>query len=245
MPAPGETAKQPAPGQPTTDRVHEIFTKNAARYDLLDALMSMGLEGGWRRATVRMARLTPASNALDLCAGTGELTLAVARTGRPGSVVGTDFTPAMLAVAERKLQAYDGSTEITFSVADAQALPFPDESFDAVTVGFGVRNLPDRAANFRETLRVLKPGGRYVILEFTTPPNRAVRAVVRWYERTIVPLLGALVAGDREGYQYLNDSIQQFPRQEELAGELRDAGFKDVEWHDRTLGVVAIHVATK
>lgn len=237
--------RAPAPGQPTAERVHGIFSNIARRYDLLNLLMSFGLDRHWRRVTVRLAELTPRSEALDLCAGTGDLTLALARRGRPASVTGTDFVPEMLGVAEQKLVRYTGEAKVTFSVADAQDLPFAAESFDVVTVAFGVRNLPDRAANFREVLRVLRPGGRYLILEFSTPPNRAFRALVRAYDRLVVPLLGALVAGDRASYQYLNDSIVAFPDQKSLAAELRAAGFSAVTWRNLTGGVVAVHVAVK
>jgi demethylmenaquinone methyltransferase / 2-methoxy-6-polyprenyl-1,4-benzoquinol methylase len=239
------TPGAPAPGQPTADRVQGIFSRVAGRYDLLNILLSFGLDRLWRRSTVRMAGLTPESAALDLCAGTGDLTLALATLGHPASVTGTDFVPEMLQVAERKLQRYDGTATVTFSVADAQDLPFGDGLFDVVTVGFGVRNLPDRAANFREVLRVLKPGGRYLILEFSTPPNAVWRALYRFYNRTVVPLIGGIVSGDRASYQYLNDSILRFPDQEHLASELRAAGFTDVSWRNLTGGIVAVHRSVK
>lgn len=235
----------PAPGQATTERVQGIFGRIAPRYDLLNVLMSFGLDRLWRRATVRMAELKPEDRALDLCAGTGDLTLALAVQGRPAAVVGSDFVPAMLEVAERKLERYHGDAEVQFCIADAQSLPFEDASFDVVTVAFGVRNLPDRAANFREVLRVLRPGGRYLILEFSTPPNRVWRALYRFYNRTVVPLLGALVAGDRKSYQYLNESILRFPDQSHLAAELRHAGFTDATWRNLTGGIVAVHRASK
>jgi demethylmenaquinone methyltransferase/2-methoxy-6-polyprenyl-1,4-benzoquinol methylase len=212
---------------------------------MLNLLMSFGLDRVWRRATVAMAEVDTCDRVLDLAAGTGDLTLAMARLGRPAEVVGTDFVPAMLEVAERKLAQYDGCTKVSFSVADAQALPFGDECFDVVMVAFGVRNFPDRAANFREVHRVLRPGGRYLILEFSTPPNRLWRALYRFYNRTVVPSLGALVAGDRASYEYLNESILRFPAQQPLATELREAGFSAVTWRDLTGGIVAVHRAVK
>lgn len=241
---PAETDAR-GPGEATTERVQGIFSTIAGRYDLLNLLMSFGLDRVWRRAAVRMAALELGERVLDLCAGTGDLTLALAATGKPSEVLGTDFAPAMLEVAKRKLAAYTGSARVAFSVADAQSLPFGDAEFDAVTVAFGVRNLPDRAANFREVLRVLKPGGRYVILEFSTPPNRAFRAIYRLYNRWVVPLLGGLVAGDRRSYQYLNDSILRFPDQPSLAAELQAAGFSAVEWRDISGGIVAVHRAVR
>lgn len=234
-----------APGQPSAERVQGIFSRIAGRYDLLNILMSFGIDRLWRRRTVRMAELAPNSEVLDLAAGTGDLTLALAKLGRPRSVTGTDFVPEMLQVAERKLADYHGPTSVTFSVADAQDLPFADESFDVVTVAFGVRNLPDRAANFREVRRVLRPGGRYLVLEFSTPPNSAWRALYRFYNRTVVPFLGALVAGDRASYEYLNESILRFPDQEHLAAEMREAGFAEVSWRNLSGGIVAVHRAVK
>ncbi len=237
--------REAAPGEATAERVRGIFSNIARRYDLLNILMSFGLDRLWRRATVRMAAPKPGERVLDLCAGTGDLALALARDGKAAEVVGTDFVPEMLAVAERKLERYHGETKVEFRAADAQALPFPDESFDAVTVGFGVRNLPDRPANFREVLRVLRPGGRYLILEFSTPPNRVWRSLYRAYNHTAVPFLGGLIAGDRTSYEYLNRSILRFPDQQRLAAELLEAGFSDVTWRNLTGGIVAVHRAVR
>jgi len=194
--------------------------------------------------TVRVASPTSGTAALDLCSGTGDLALALARAGA-GRVVGTDFVPEMLEVARRKAAAAGSPDGVEFDFADAQDLPFGDGSFDVVTVGFGVRNLPDRAANFREVMRVLRPGGRYLILEFTRPPNKVFRALYHAYLRVVVPALGALVAGDRDSYQYLGDSIRRFPDQAALGGELRAAGFSHIVWRDLAFGIVALHVATK
>jgi demethylmenaquinone methyltransferase / 2-methoxy-6-polyprenyl-1,4-benzoquinol methylase len=171
--------------------------------------------------------------------------LAIVRRGRPAEVVSTDFVIEMLEIAKRKAARYDGPTKITFQLEDAQALTLPDGSFDVVTVGFGIRNLPDRAANFREVLRVLKPGGRYLILEFTTPPFAPFRWVYHWYIRTFIPFVGGLISGERAAYQYLNDSIRLFPPQAALADELRAAGFAEVTWRNMTFGVVAVHLAVK
>lgn len=244
-----DTGQQPAhtpePGEATSDRVAGIFGRIADSYDSFNLISSMGIDRAWRSAAVRAAKLTTGMRVLDLCAGTGDLSFALARTGLPREVVGTDFVPEMLAVAERKIDGFRGS-DISFSVADAQDLPFPDSSFDVVTVAFGVRNLPDRAANFSEVHRVLKPGGRYVILEFSRPGFAPWRGAYHFYLRTVIPTLGgALSGGDRESFQYLNDSILRFPNQPALAAELRSAGFSAIDWSDRTGGIVAIHTAVK
>ncbi len=242
---PSDPARPVRSGTPTADRVRGIFSDIAPSYDRFNTLSSLGIDRSWRRATVRAARLTRASRVLDLCAGTGDLTMALATQGRPGEVVGTDFVPEMLEVAREKAAAYSGPTAIAFSVADAQDLPFDDASFDVVTVAFGVRNLPDREKNFAEVLRVLKPGGRYVILEFSRPTIAPWRWMYHLYLRVVIPAIGGILTGDRSSFVYLNDSIRSFPSQSALAAELRAAGFTAISWEDRTGGIVAVHTAVK
>jgi demethylmenaquinone methyltransferase/2-methoxy-6-polyprenyl-1,4-benzoquinol methylase len=232
-------------GRPTTERVRGIFSSIAEDYDAFNRLASLGIDKGWRREMVKAARLTSESRVVDLCSGTGDVALAIADQAAPAEIVATDFTPEMLAVAEKKAVAYTGPTTLEFEWADAQDLPFDDELFDVATVAFGVRNLPDRVANFREVLRVLKPGGRYVILEFSRPTFAPWRAVYHVYLRGIVPTIGGLLTGDRSGFVYLNDSIRAFPVQEALAAELRAVGFDPVTWKNLTGGIVAIHTAEK
>lgn len=235
-----------ASGEPTTERVRGIFGRIAESYDAFNMLSSMGFDRGWRRAAVRATQITPGSDVLDICSGTGDLALAIAARGIAKRVDATDFSPEMLAVASRKVAKIASQTEVSFSVADAQALPFADASFDVVTVAFGVRNLPDRAANFREVLRVLRPGGRYVILEFSTPGWAPWRAVYHLYLGYVIPLLGSLLTrGDRASFEYLNASIRSFPDQGSLARELELAGFASAEWRNLTGGIVAIHSAVK
>lgn len=238
-------AQEPTPGQPTTERVRSIFSGIADKYDLFNILASMGIDRLWRKRVVAECRVDSTSYVLDLCAGTGDVAFAIARTRRPALVTVTDFTPEMLAVAERKAAADPRVDNVEFQLADAQDLPFPDESYDCATVAFGVRNLPDRAANFAEVLRVLRPGGRYIILEFSRPPFAPWRAIYHVYLHYMIPTLGGLLTGDRPGFAYLRDSIRAFPAQAELASELTTAGFSDVKWIDLTGGIVAIHVAVK
>lgn len=237
--------QQPAPGEATTDRVRTIFSSIAGRYDVFNALASMGIDRLWRRALVKTSALTNDSRVLDLCAGTGDVSLAIANQAAPAEVVVTDFTPEMLEIAERKAGEYTGRSLLTFKLADAQELPFADESFDVVTVAFGVRNLPERERNFAEVLRVLKPGGRYVILEFSRPPFAPWRGAYHVYLRHAIPAIGGLLTGERDGFVYLNDSIRRFPSQPELAAELREAGFSAISWRNLTGGIVALHTAVK
>lgn len=241
-----EDGKTPAPGEATTDRVRGIFGRIAASYDTFNLVSSFGFDRSWRRAAVSAARLQPGARVLDLCAGTGDLAFALAATGIAEEIVATDFSPEMLAVAERKAKLASGPTRVTFSVADAQSLPFPDESFHVVTVAFGVRNLPDRATNFAEVYRVLYPGGRYVILEFSRPSCAAWRVLYYAYLRLVIPLLGSMLSGgDYASFRYLNDSIRRFPDQVALAAELQSAGFSEIEWTNHTGGIVAIHTAIR
>lgn len=234
----------PEPGEATAERVRGIFSGIADSYDLFNLLSSFGIDRLWRRRAVRLAELESSDRVLDLCAGTGDLSFALARTGKPAEVVGSDFVPEMLAVAERKLESYSGDVKVRFQQVDAQDLPFEDGTFDVVTVAFGVRNLPDRAVNFSEVQRVLRPGGRYVILEFSRPPFFVFRWFYHGYLRFVIPTLGSLLSnGDRASFQYLNDSILRFPDQPRLAAELREAGFSAIDWTNLTFGIVAVHVA--
>lgn len=233
-----------APGIPTTEKVRGVFGRIARRYDAMNSIMSFGMHHLWRRRTVREAALAPGCQVLDIAAGTGDLALALARTGVPARVLATDFVTEMLDIARHKAGGWSGPTALEFQVQDGQALTLPDDSFDVVTVSFGIRNMPDRAAGFREARRVLKPGGRYLILEFTAPSNRLIRPLFALYAGRIVPWLGAVVARDRESYQYLNDSIMAFPAPSDLADELRRAGFAEVRWVPMLFGAVNLHVAS-
>jgi demethylmenaquinone methyltransferase/2-methoxy-6-polyprenyl-1,4-benzoquinol methylase len=226
-------------------RVKAIFRHIAPRYDLVNALSSMGLDRHWRRAAVRLAELPTGSRALDLATGTGDLTLAVAKLGEPALLISTDFVPEMVALARRKLEHYQGPTRICFNLADAERLPFKSGSFDAVTIAFGLRNLADREANLREVHRVLKEGGRYVILELARPPSAPFRAAYHAYLSTVVSLWGGLLARDRDTYRYLRDSVRSFLDPHALAQELRAVGFSHAQWQTLTAGIVSVHVAVK
>jgi len=227
------------------EEVRGIFTSIAGGYDRFNDVASLGIDRLWRREAVRRAALFDGARVLDLAAGTGDLSLLLARQEKAALVVSSDFTQAMLARAQVKARAHAGPTTVSFALADAQRLPFGDQAFDVATVAFGVRNLSDRAAGFAEALRVLKPGGRLVILELTRPQRAIIRGAYGFYRRQVLPLLGRLIAGEREAYDYLDRSIEAFPLPTELARELEAAGFAKVEHVTLTLGTVAIHVAQK
>ena len=220
------------------ERVREMFDRISPSYDRMNMLMSMGRDGRWRRLAVRASGIGPGGQALDVCCGTGDLAIELRRVAGPsGRVVGLDFSPQMLAVAGRKCPA------VEWVQGDALALPFADGVFDAATVGFGVRNLADLDRGFAELARVVRPGGRVVCLEMSTPP-----VVIRpfsqvWTDRG-VPVLGRLVARDPDAYRYLPESVHRFPPAAEVAGVMRRAGLAGVGYRRLMLGVVALHVGT-
>lgn len=207
----------------------------------------MGLDRAWRRAAVRATGLGAQEHAevLDVCAGTGELTYALAAAMRSGRLAGLDISPEMLEVAGYKGRRMPSDVQPAFTAGDALALPFEDERFDVVTVGFGVRNLPDRARAFAEAARVLRAGGRLVVLEFSRPPGWFLRVLYHIYLGTVVPAMGGLLTGDLASYRYLRRTILAFPGPRELAGEMAAAGFEPVTWRYLSGGIVALHVGAR
>ena len=230
----------------SAERAHDIFTHIARRYDLFNALSSMGVYRSWLHTVCDEASATAQTAMLDLAAGTGDVTFEICRRTPPASVVSTDFCDEMLDVArERYANGASRGVPCTFECVDAQEIPYADDSFDLVTCAYGIRNMPKRLQALEEAYRVLKPGGRYVILEFSTPPSKPWRKLYQSYLKHVIPAIGGLLTGDRAGFVYLNDSIRAFPDQETFATALRSVGFSRVSYRNRTGGVVAIHTATK
>lgn len=221
-------------------QVRGMFERIAGVYDLMNTAMTAGLHHRWRRLAADRAELSSGDSALDVCCGTGDLALELRRrTGTEGRVVGCDFSERMLELARAKA-ADAGVPDVEFEWADALELPYEDGSFDAVTVGFGVRNLADIERGLGEMARVLRPGGRLVILEITQPrrvPLSWFHAL--WFER-IVPRLGAL-AGDSAAYSYLPESVKRFPAPDDLAAIMDRAGFERIRWTLLAGGIIAIH----
>jgi demethylmenaquinone methyltransferase/2-methoxy-6-polyprenyl-1,4-benzoquinol methylase len=222
-----------------------MFGSIARRYDLLNHLLSLNLDRSWRRRTALEIAAESPHRILDLCGGTGDLSLALARACPGSLVVCCDFSHPMLAVAERKFARTREGRDCAVLEADGLRLPFAPGSFDAVTVAFGIRNFVDMDAGLRECLRVLRRGGRLAILEFSTPTAPVLSGVYRFYLTHLLPWLGDRISGREGPYGYLARTISSFPDPPALAGRIREAGFAAAGWTTLTGGVVAIHTAIK
>ena len=220
------------------DDVRAMFDRIAPRYDLLNRAMTCGIDGRWRAAAAAAADVCCSDRALDCCSGTGDLAFALEeRVTDRGRVVGLDFSPRMIARAQQKAAARGSSVE--FQVGDALNLPFADNHFDGATVAFGIRNVADLDRALAEMTRVVRPGGRVVILEITTP--RRLRAFYRlWFDR-VVPQLGRLLGRDGAAYRYLPASVRRFPEPPALAARMAHSGLTDVRWRLFAAGIVALH----
>ncbi len=224
-------------------RVRGVFDSVASKYDVMNDLMSAGLHRLWKAYTVTVANLKEGDRALDIAGGTGDLALAFARkVGHSGQVVHTDINEAMLRVGRDRL--LDAGVVLPTVVCDAEKLPFPDGHFDLVSVAFGLRNMTHKEQALAEMCRVLKPGGKLLVLEFSkvAPP---LEKAYDWYSFKVLPQLGKLVAGDADSYRYLAESIRMHPGQEELKAMMLKAGFGHVDFHNMSGGVVALHVGIK
>jgi demethylmenaquinone methyltransferase / 2-methoxy-6-polyprenyl-1,4-benzoquinol methylase len=219
-------------------QVRAMFDRIARVYDLMNSLMTAGLHHRWRERAADLAAIGPGGRALDVASGTGDLAVELARrVGPTGTVIGTDFSDAMLERARAK------SSAVTWEWANALELPYPDDGFDAATVGFGARNFSDLDRGLAEMARVVRPGGRVVILEITTPQRPPLSTFFSvWFDR-IVPALGKL-AGDPDAYAYLPSSVKRFPAPEALAARMAGVGLTDIRWVLTAGGIIALHVGT-
>jgi len=224
-------------------RVRGVFDSVAPRYDLMNDLMSMGLHRAWKAYTVLVANLRAGQQVLDIAGGTGDLALAFAKkVGTTGRVVHTDINEAMLRTGRERLLDAGGS--LPTLVCDAEKLPFATGSFDLVSVAFGLRNMTHKDLALAEMNRVLKPGGKLLVLEFSRVAKPLEKAY-DWYSFKILPQLGKLVAGDEDSYRYLAESIRMHPSQDELKALMQKGGFGHVDYHNLTGGIVALHVGIK
>jgi demethylmenaquinone methyltransferase/2-methoxy-6-polyprenyl-1,4-benzoquinol methylase len=223
-------------------RVRSVFASVAGKYDVMNDLMSLGLHRVWKQFTLSLTGLKPGQRALDVAGGTGDLAAGLLRqVGKSGQVVLSDINPSMLDIGRDRLldRGFAGNVECV--LADAERLPFDDNSFDCVTIGFGLRNVTDKAAALASMHRVLKVGGQLLVLEFSKPVAPGLKPVYDAYSFKVLPLLGRVVAQDADSYRYLAESIRMHPDQETLLQMLRTAGFAQARYHNLTGGIVAVH----
>ncbi|MFZ7310015.1 bifunctional demethylmenaquinone methyltransferase/2-methoxy-6-polyprenyl-1,4-benzoquinol methylase UbiE [Comamonas jiangduensis] len=224
-------------------RVRGVFDSVASKYDVMNDLMSGGLHRAWKAYTVMVANLKEGDKVLDIAGGTGDLSMAFSKkVGATGTVVHTDINEAMLRVGRDRLT--DKGILLPTLVCDAEKLPFPDGHFNLVSVAFGLRNMTHKDVALKEMNRVLKPGGKLLVLEFSKVAKPLEKAY-DWYSFNILPKMGSMVAGDPDSYRYLAESIRMHPGQEELKALMQQAGFGHVDYHNMSAGIVALHVGIK
>jgi demethylmenaquinone methyltransferase/2-methoxy-6-polyprenyl-1,4-benzoquinol methylase len=227
-------------------KVAEDFHSVAVNYDLMNDLMSGGIHRLWKRVTIQMSGVRAGHKVLDIAGGTGDLAAKFSSiVGPEGTVVLADINDSMLKVGRDRLVDRGITDNVRFSQADAQHLPFPDNTFDVITIAFGLRNVTDKDMALRSMLRVLKPGGKLLVLEFSKPPNPLLSKIYDGYSFNVLPKLGKLFANDADSYQYLAESIRVHPNQETLLQMMDTAGFENTDYHNMTGGIVALHRGVK
>jgi demethylmenaquinone methyltransferase/2-methoxy-6-polyprenyl-1,4-benzoquinol methylase len=230
------------------ERVRDMFAQIAPRYDLLNHVLSLNIDKRWRAKTLKLLDLKPGVPVLDVCTGTGDLALAIARQLGPNvEVVGTDFCAPMLELARiKQSKQLAGHDRLQFIEADTQNLPFPDNTFQCVSVAFGLRNVADTIVGLKEMIRVVRPGGKVAVLEFSKPRMFGLKQIYNTYFLHVLPRIGqAMSKNDRSAYEYLPQSVQQFPCGEELVETMRSAGLENVTMLPMTLGVVTLYIGIK
>ena len=226
--------------------VRGVFDSVASRYDLMNDLMSGGVHRLWKRFTIELSAARPGQTILDIAGGTGDLAARFSRlVGPEGQVILADINAAMLEVGRDRLIDKGATGNIEVVQADAQALPFEDNSVDCITIAFGLRNVTDKEMALRSMLRVLRPGGRLLVLEFSKPTSPLLGKAYDQYSFQILPAMGRLIAQDAESYRYLAESIRKHPDQDTLLGMMEDAGFAECRYHNMTGGIVALHQGFK
>lgn len=239
---PGTTPACAETEQQASAWVRGMFDRIAPRYDLLNHLLSLNIDRYWRARTVAQVRRIlerPGAQVLDVCCGTGDLTLALNSRSQSAHVFGSDFSHSMLAKASAK------TSHGRWFEADALRLPITGASFDLVTTAFGFRNLSNYRGGLSELRRILKPGGTLAILEFSTPPNALIAELYGFYSRAILPAIGGMISGSKEAYRYLPESVRKFPDADGLAQQMREAGFVNVRFERITAGIVALHLGDR
>ncbi len=228
-----------------SQQVRSMFDRIARRYDLLNIILSFGIDRSWRRKTVRRLRQTAPGKVLDLATGTGDLALLAAKRIPDAEITGVDLSPDMLRIAAKKIEKRNLAGRIALLEGRAEALPLPDAAYDAATVGFGVRNFADISKGMQEIARVLRPGGKVFVLEFAMPRGRVFGRLYHFYFRRWLPFLGGIVSGEGKAYRYLQQSVEAFPYGERFAGVMSEAGFDPVVMVPMTRGLVILYVGEK
>lgn len=227
-------------------KVADVFHSVAAKYDIMNDLMSGGIHRLWKRFTIEAAAVRPGHKVLDIAGGTGDLSYAFSRlVGADGQVILSDINSSMLNVGRDRLIDRGVAGNIQYAQLDAQYLPFPDNTFDVITIAFGLRNVTDKDMALRSMLRVLKPGGKLLVLEFSKTDSELLSKVYDAYSFRVLPFMGKLVANDAESYRYLAESIRMHPDQDTLKGMMDNAGFVRSKYHNMTGGIVALHQGVK
>ncbi|PJF09886.1 bifunctional demethylmenaquinone methyltransferase/2-methoxy-6-polyprenyl-1,4-benzoquinol methylase UbiE [Pseudorhodobacter sp. MZDSW-24AT] len=226
-------------------RVHGVFTKVASKYDIMNDLMSGGIHRLWKDAMMDWLAPRPGQRLLDVAGGTGDVAFRFLKRAPGASAVVCDMTESMLIAGRQRAEADSMADRLDWVVGDAMALPFENNSFDVYTISFGIRNVTRIADALSEAYRVLRPGGRLMVLEFSQIPNDLMQKAYDLYSFNVIPLMGQIVAGDRESYQYLVESIRKFPDQDSFATMIRQAGFDQVKYRNQTLGIAALHSGWK
>ncbi len=227
-------------------RVADVFHSVAQKYDIMNDMMSFGVHRVWKRLTIETSGVRPGHRVLDIAGGTGDLTMQFAkRVGDAGQVVLADINSSMLEVGRDRLLNRGYGSNIEFVQANAECLPFSDNYFNCISIAFGLRNVTDKDAALRSMFRVLKPGGRLLILEFSKPRSALLSKAYDHYSFTALPMMGQLITRDSESYRYLAESIRMHPDQETLKGMMESAGFEQCRYHNMTGGIVALHTGIK
>jgi demethylmenaquinone methyltransferase / 2-methoxy-6-polyprenyl-1,4-benzoquinol methylase len=236
---------QTVPEADKAGMVHGVFTRVANRYDVMNDLMSVGIHRLWKDAMMDWLAPRPGQRLLDVAGGTGDVAFRFLARARTAHATVCDMTESMLVEGRKRAEAENMASSLDWIVGDAMALPFPDRAFDVYTISFGIRNVTRIADALAEAYRVLKPGGRLMVLEFSQIPNDLMQKAYDLYSFNVIPLMGQIVANDRASYQYLVESIRKFPDQESFAATIRQAGFGQVKYRNLSMGIAALHSGWK
>jgi demethylmenaquinone methyltransferase/2-methoxy-6-polyprenyl-1,4-benzoquinol methylase len=225
--------------------VHGVFSRVASKYDIMNDLMSMGIHRIWKDAMMDWLAPRPGQKLLDVAGGTGDVAFRFLKRAPGATATVCDMTESMLIEGQKRAEAEDMAERLSWVVGDAMNLPFEDNTFDVYTISFGIRNVTRIPDALREAYRVLRPGGRIMVLEFSQIPNDMLQSLYDAYSFNVIPVMGQIVANDRDSYQYLVESIRKFPTQEIFASMIREAGFEHVKYRNLTMGIAALHSGWK